>query len=234
MSNDRRRVAIVTGASRGIGAGIAEAFREAGYGVVASAVSIQPSAEHSLLAVAGDIADPATADNVMEQALDRFGRIDTLVNNAGIFIGKHFTDYTGDDLAAMLEVNLAGFFHITRRVLRQMLVQGGGHIVNMTASLVDHAQSSAPSGLAALTKGGLDAVTRALAIEYAASGIRVNAVMPGAIRTSQYDAASYADHHPLGRLGGIGDVVGAVLYLEQAGFVTGETIHVDGGLVAGH
>jgi NAD(P)-dependent dehydrogenase (short-subunit alcohol dehydrogenase family) len=233
----RVRIAIVTGASQGIGAGIAEAFREAGYGVVVTARSIQPSGDPDVLAVAGDIADPATADRVVEQALDRFGRIDTLVNNAGIFIGKHFTDYTAADLDAVLAVNLAGFFHITRRTIRQMLVQGGGHVVNLTSSLVDHARASPPSGLAALTKGGLDAVTRALAIEYAAAGIRVNAVAPGVIRTDVHDVASYAgfgDYHPLGRLGEVGDVVGAVRYLEEAGFVTGETVHVDGGLVAGH
>jgi NAD(P)-dependent dehydrogenase (short-subunit alcohol dehydrogenase family) len=187
--------------------------------------------------VAGDIADPATAERVVEQALDRFGRIDTLVNNAGVYIGKRFTEYTVDDLATMLAVNLSGFFHITQPVIRQMSSQGSGHIVNITASLVDHARSSSPSALASLTKGGLDAVTRWLAIEYAAAGIRVNAVAPGVIKTPIHDPASYegmADVHPLRRLGEIGDVVEAILYLEQATFVTGETLHIDGGLVAGH
>jgi NAD(P)-dependent dehydrogenase (short-subunit alcohol dehydrogenase family) len=237
MSDDGRRIAIVTGASRGIGAGIAEAFREAGYGVVATALSIDPSGDDDVLTIAGDIADPATAKRIVDETLGRFGRIDTLVNNAGIYIGKHFTDYTDDDLAAMLAVNLAAFFHITRRVLRQMLVQGGGHVVNMTTSLVDHARSSAPSGLTALTKGGLDAATRSLAIEYAAAGIRVNAVAPGVIRTAEHAPDTYdalRDYHPLGRVGEVDDVVGAILYLERASFVTGETVHVDGGLVAGH
>jgi NAD(P)-dependent dehydrogenase (short-subunit alcohol dehydrogenase family) len=234
---ERRRVAIVTGASQGIGAGIAAALRGAGYRVVATARSIPRSDDPDCLVVEGDIAEEATADRIVGESLDRFGRIDTLVNNAGVFIGKRFIDYTSDDLAAMLAVNLGGFFHLTQRCLRQMLAQGGGHVVNLTASIVDHARSSAPSGLAALTKGGLDAVTRSLAIEYAAAGVRVNAVAPGIIRTPLHDAASYdglADYHPLGRLGEVADVVGAVLYLERAAFVTGETVHVDGGLVAGH
>jgi NAD(P)-dependent dehydrogenase (short-subunit alcohol dehydrogenase family) len=234
---EQRRAAIVTGASQGIGAGIAAALRGAGYRVVATARSMPRSEDHDLLVVEGDISEAATADRIVGESLDRFGRIDTLVNNAGVFIGKRFIEYTSDDLAAMLAVNLGGFFHITQRCLRQMLAQGGGHVVNLTASIVDHARASAPSGLAALTKGGLDAVTRSLAIEYAAAGVRVNAVAPGIIRTPLHDAASYdglADYHPLGRVGEVADVVGAVLYLERAAFVTGETVHVDGGLVAGH
>jgi NAD(P)-dependent dehydrogenase (short-subunit alcohol dehydrogenase family) len=225
-------VAVVTGASHGIGAGLVAALRGAGYAVVGTARSIRPSDDPDLLTVQGDIADPGTARLVVEQALDRFGRIDTLVNNAGVFIGKPFTDYTLDDYAAITAVNLAGFFHITQRAIRQMVRQGGGHVVNISASLVDHADSTAPSALAALTKGGLAAVTRSLATEYAAAGVRVNAVAPGVIRTTA-DVASYeglADR----RVGGVSDVVGAILYLDRAGFVTGETLHVDGGQAAGH
>jgi NAD(P)-dependent dehydrogenase (short-subunit alcohol dehydrogenase family) len=234
---EERRVAIVTGASKGIGAGIAAALRGEGYRVAATARSMPRSEDHDLLVVEGDITQAATADRIVERTLERFGRIDTLVNNAGVYIGKRFVEYTPDDLAAVLAVNLGGFFHITQRCLPQMLAQGGGHVVNLTASTVEHARASAPSGLAALTKGGLDAVTRSLAIEYAAAGVRVNAIAPGIIRTPLHDPASYeglADYHPLGRVGEVADVVGAVLYLERATFVTGETVHVDGGLVAGH
>ena len=236
-SSEPKKVAIVTGASRGIGAGIAKAFVRAGYAVVATSRSIRPSGEPDVLVVPGDIAEAETAQQVVEQALDRFGRIDTLINDAGIFIGKPFTDYTPDDYAAMTAVNLAGFFHITQRAVRQMVDQGGGHVVNVTTSLVDHARSASPSALASLTKGGLDAVTRSLAIEYAARGVRVNAVSLGVIETPMHDPASYdglAAVHPLGRLGQIGDVVDGILYLERAAFVTGETLHIDGGQAAGH
>ena len=231
------KVAIVTGASRGIGAGIAQAFVRAGYAVVATSRSIRPSGEPNLLAVPGDIAEADTAQRLVEQALDRFGRIDTLINDAGIFIGKPFTDYTSDDFAAMTAVNLAGFFRITQRVVQHMVDRGGGHVVNVTTSLVDHARSASPSALASLTKGGLNAVTRSLAIEYAPRGIRVNAVSLGVIKTPMHDPASYdgqAALHPLGRLGEISDVVGGILYLEQATFVTGEILHIDGGQAAGH
>jgi NAD(P)-dependent dehydrogenase (short-subunit alcohol dehydrogenase family) len=174
---------------------------------------------------------------VVEQALNRFGRIDSLINNAGIFIGKPFTEYTIDDYAAVTAVNLAGFFHITQRAIRQMVDQGGGHVVNVSTSLVDHADSSRPSALAALTKGGLVAVARSLAIEYASRGVRVNAVSLGVVRTPLHDAASYAGMaalHPLGRVGDVSDVVDGVLYLQQATFVTGEILHIDGGQAAGH
>jgi NAD(P)-dependent dehydrogenase (short-subunit alcohol dehydrogenase family) len=156
---------------------------------------------------------------------------------AGIFIGKPFTEYTLDDYHANTAVNLTGFFHITQRVLLQMVSQGAGHIVNITTSLVDHADSQRPSALTALTKGGLAAVTRSLAIEYASRGVRVNAVSPGVIKTPLHDPASYdglAALHPVGRVGEIDDVVDAILYLEQATFVTGEVLHVDGGQAAGH
>jgi NAD(P)-dependent dehydrogenase (short-subunit alcohol dehydrogenase family) len=236
-SSETKKVAIVTGASRGIGAGIATAFVRAGYAVVATSRSIRPSGEPDVLAVPGDIAEAETAQRVVEQALDRFGRIDTLINDAGIFIGKPFIDYTPDDYASMTAVNLAGFFHITQRAVRQMVDQGGGHVVNVTTSLVESARSASPSALTSLTKGGLDAVTRSLAIEYAARGVRVNAVSLGVIETPMHDPASYeglAAAHPLGRLGQISDVVDGILYLERAAFVTGETLHIDGGQAAGH
>jgi NAD(P)-dependent dehydrogenase (short-subunit alcohol dehydrogenase family) len=232
-----RKVAIVTGASQGIGAGIAAAFDGVGYAVVATSRSIEPSGESDVLTVVGDIADAGTAERVVEQALDRFGRVDTLINNAGIFIGKPFTDYTPQDFDAITAVNLAGFFHVTQRAIRQMVIQGGRHVVNITTTLVDHARSGSPSALASLTKGGLAAVARSLAIEYAARGVRVNAVSLGVIKTPMHDPSEYdamAAAHPLGRVGEIDDVVAGILYLERATFVTGETLHIDGGQAAGH
>jgi NAD(P)-dependent dehydrogenase (short-subunit alcohol dehydrogenase family) len=230
-----RRVAIVTGASQGIGKGVAGAFRQAGYSVVATSRSIRPAAEPDLLTVQGDIAEAETARRVVDEALDRFGRIDSLINNAGIYIGKPFTDYTPGDYAAITAVNLAGFFHITQRVIPQMVIQGSGHVVNVSASLVDHADSRSPSALTSLTKGGLAAVTRSLATEYASRGVRVNAIAPGVIRTPVHDPASYEGMaEPIGRVGEIADVVDGILYLERATFVTGEILHVDGGQAAGH
>src|SRR3984885_8995996 len=232
-----RRVAIITGADGGIGAGLTDAFRQAGYAVVATSLSIPASDEPELLTVQGDITEPDTAQRVVGQALDRFGRIDSLINNAGIYIGKPFTDYTVDDYTAIAAVNLTGFFHITQRSIRQMVAQGGGHIVNISTSLVDHADSKRPSALASLTKGGLVAVVRSLAVEYASRGVRVNAVSLGVIKTPMHDPASYegmAALHPLGRVGEISDVVDGILYLERATFVTGEILHIDGGQAAGH
>jgi NAD(P)-dependent dehydrogenase (short-subunit alcohol dehydrogenase family) len=232
-----QKVAVITGASQGIGAGLVAAFRGAGYAVVGTARSMPSSDASDFLTVEGDIADVDTAQHVVEYALDRHGRIDSLINNAGIFIGKPFTEYTLDDFAAVTAVNLTGFFHITQRAIRQMLTQGSGHIVNITTTLVDHAHSKRPSALASLTKGGLAAATRSLAIEYASRGIRVNAVALGVIRTPIHDPASYtalAALHPIGRVGEIGDVADGILYLEAATFVTGEILHIDGGQVAGH
>src|SRR5436309_404342 len=216
--NESQKVVIITGADRGIGAGLATAFRRAGYAVVATSLAIPTSDESDFLTVRGDITDVDTARRVVDQALGRFGRIDTLINNAGIYIGKPFTDYTLDDYAAITAVNLTGFFHITQRSIRQMLTQGSGHIVNISTSLVDHADGTRPSALAALTKGGLAAVARSLAIEYASRGIRVNAVSLGVIKTPLHDPASYegmAGLQPIGRLGEISDVVDGILYLEQ-------------------
>jgi len=231
------KVAIVTGASRGIGAGVVAGFRAAGYAVVGTALSMPASDDAQYLTVEGDITEPATADEVLEKALDGFGRIDTLINNAGIYIGKAFTDYTVEDFRSITSVNLAGFFHITQRAIRQMAAQRSGHVVNVSTSLVDHADSSRPSALAVLTKGGLASVARSLAIEYASLGIRVNAVSLGVIETPMNDPASYASLarvHPLGRMGRIDDVVAGILYLERDTFVTGEILHIDGGQSAGH
>lgn len=234
---DVPKVAIVTGASRGIGAGLTVAFREAGYAVVGTASTIQPADAADFVTVAGDIAEPETAERIVARALDRFGRIDTLVNNAGIFIGKPFTDYSVEDYAAMVAVNLTGFFHVTQRVIRQMENQRSGHVVNVSTSLVGHARSDSPAALTALTKGGLDAVTRSLAIEYASHNVRINAVSLGVIQTQMHQAEEYAAlaaSHPLGRVGSVADVVDGILYLERATFVTGETLHIDGGQAAGH
>jgi NAD(P)-dependent dehydrogenase (short-subunit alcohol dehydrogenase family) len=230
-------VAIVTGASQGIGAGLVAGYRRAGYAVVGVARSLPASGdEGDYVAIGGDIAEAETARRAVDQALDRFGRIDTLINNAGVYIGKPFMQYTVEDYAAIVAVNLTGFFHITQLAIGRMVEQGSGHVVNISTSLVDSADSERPSALPALTKGGLVAASRSLAIEYASRGVRVNAVSLGVIRTPAHDPASYtelAPLHPLGRVGEVSDVVDAILYLERAGFVTGETLHVDGGQAAG-
>lgn len=236
MSTQQQKVAIVTGASQGIGAGLVKAYREAGFAVVANSRSIEPGSDAGVVAVAGSVGDRAVAQRIVDTAIERFGRIDTLINNAGVFIGKPFTEYTVEDFQRVIEVNVAGFFHVTQLALARMLERHHGHVVQVTTSLVDQPMTQIPAGLAALSKGGLDAVTRQLAIEYAARGIRVNAVSPGIIRTPMHppEAHGYLDAlHPVGHMGGIEDIVQAVLYLENAGFVTGETLRVDGGQHAG-
>ena len=231
------KVAVVTGASQGMGAALVEAFRARGYRVVATARSVKTTNDPDILAVPGDIADRKTAERAISASVERFGRIDTLVNNAGIFIAKPFTQYSEADFAVMLGVNLAGFFHITQLAIAEMEKRGGGHVVQITTSLVDHAMTGVPSVLASLTKGGLNAATKSLAIEYAKRGIRVNAVAPGVIKTPMHPVETHAQLdalHPVGHMGEIADIVGAILYLESASFVTGEILHVDGGQSAGH
>ncbi|MFE9692453.1 SDR family NAD(P)-dependent oxidoreductase [Micromonospora sp. NPDC005806] len=237
MSSQGQKVAVITGASQGIGAGLVDAYRKLGYGVVATSRSIGDADDPEIVTVRGDIADADTADRVITAALDRFGRIDTLVNNAGAFIAKPFTDYTDEDFDLVTGVNLAGFFHLTQRVLPHLLAVGGGHVVNITTSLVDQPNSNVPSVLASLTKGGLSSATKSLAIEYAGRGVRVNAVAPGIIKTPMHPVEfhdTYGGLHPVGRMGEISDIVDAVVYLESAPFVTGEILHVDGGQNAGH
>ena len=232
------KVAIITGASQGIGAGLVTGYRGRGWAVVASARTIEPSQDADLLTVAADITEPATADLIIDAALGRFGRIDTLVNNAGVYISKPFTDYTAADYATIVGVNLTGFFWLTRRAIAEMARRYGGHVVNITATLAEYASSGTPEVLAALTKGGLASATRSLAIEYASYGIRVNAVSPGIIQTPVHPPESYDDLGdrlpPLGRPGRVSDVVDGVLFLESSPYITGEILHVDGGQSAGH
>jgi len=234
---DSRKVAVVTGASQGIGAGLVEAFLEKGDRVVATSRSIKPSNNPDLITVAGDIGDPATGKRVIEEALANFGRVDTLVNNAGIFIPNAFTEYTAEQYAQILSTNLNGFFYVSQHAIKAMEKQGGGHVVQISTSLIDQANSSVPSVLASLTKGGLNAATKSLAIEYATRGVRVNAVALGTINTPMHAPETHeflAGLHPVGRMGEISDIVDAVLYLDGANFVTGEILHVDGGQSAGH
>jgi NAD(P)-dependent dehydrogenase (short-subunit alcohol dehydrogenase family) len=229
------KVAVITGSSQGIGAGLVAGYREKGWAVVASARTIKASEDPDVLTVAGDIAEPVTAHRIIGAALDRFGRIDTLVNNAGVFISKPFTDYTADDYALALGVNLTGFFWVTQRAIAEMAGRYGGHVVNVSATWAEVADSGTPSVLAALTKGGLAAATRSLAVEYASLGIRVNAVSPGTIQTPMHLPESYGGRlPPLGRFGQVSDVVDGVLFLEASPFITGEILHIDGGRIAGH
>jgi NAD(P)-dependent dehydrogenase (short-subunit alcohol dehydrogenase family) len=237
MSTQNQKVAIVTGASQGIGAALVEGYRKLGYAVVATSRTIAPVDDADVLTVQGDIADPATAERVVAAAVERLGRVDTVVNNAGVFVAKPFTEYTAEDYAAVTGINLAGVLHLTQRAVPHLPAQGGGHIVNVTTSLVDNADSRVPSVLASLTKGGVQSATKSLAVEYATRGIRVNAVSPGTIKTPMHTEETHeflTALHPVGRMGEVSDIVDAVLFLETAPFVTGEILHVDGGMSAGH
>ncbi|WP_429355268.1 SDR family NAD(P)-dependent oxidoreductase [Paraburkholderia sp. 32] len=237
MMSNSQKVVIVTGASHGIGAELVKAFRQRDYRVVATARSIKPSDDPNMVTVAGNIGDREVAKRVVSEAIRRFERIDTLVNNAGIFIAKPFTQYTAEDYAAVLNVNLNGFFHISQLAIAEMEKNRSGHVVQVTTSLVDHAISGVPSVLASLTKGGLNAATKSLAIEYAKAGIRVNAVSPGLIKTPMHAPENHealGALHPVGHMGEMSDIADAVLYLDSAPFVTGEILHVDGGQSAGH
>ncbi|MBP1871591.1 NAD(P)-dependent dehydrogenase (short-subunit alcohol dehydrogenase family) [Ensifer adhaerens] len=234
--SQEQKVVIITGASQGIGAALVQAYRSRNYRVVATSRSIGESGDPDVATVQGDIAKPETADRIVAVALERFGRIDSLVNNAGVFLSKPFTEFTLADYEHNLAVNVAGFFHITQRAAAEMLKQGSGHIVSITTSLVDQPIAGLPAALASLTKGGLNAVTQSLAMEFSKAGVRVNAVSPGIIKTPMHAPethAALATLHPVGRMGEIDDIVDAVLYLEAANFVTGEILHVDGGQHAG-
>ncbi len=237
MSEGAPKVAIVTGASQGLGEGILAGYRARGWHVVGVSRSIATAEEEDWGTVAGDVADPKTALRAVALARDRFGRVDTLVNNAGVFIGSAFTDYTSEQYAQMTRTNLDGFFYMTQAVLPLMIAQGSGHVVQIVTTLAEHANADFPSVLASMTKGGLAAATRSLAIEYAARGVRANAVSPGITATPMHPPETrdgLGRYHPLGRMGTVADVAQAVIYLEEASFVTDEILHVDGGQVAGH
>jgi NAD(P)-dependent dehydrogenase (short-subunit alcohol dehydrogenase family) len=231
------KVAIVTGASQGIGAGLVTAFLKRGYGVVANSRHITKDSpfppSDALALVAGDIADPDTATRIVDTALSRFDRMDVLVNNAGIFMSKAFTDFTIGDLRSLVAVNIEGFFYITQRVIKHLLLRkSGGSIVNITTTLAEHPIAGVNSAVPMITKGGLDAVTRSLAIEYAKQGIRVNAVAPGIVDTPMHkdDPREFLKTlQPMGQISTVSDIVDAVLYLTDAGQVTGEVLRVDGG-----
>jgi NAD(P)-dependent dehydrogenase (short-subunit alcohol dehydrogenase family) len=231
-----QKVVIVTGASRGIGAGMVRGFLNRNYRVVATSRSIKPSSERDLLTIAGDIGQSETADRIIEGALSHFGRIDTLVNNAGIFISKPFTDVSLQDWNTAIATNMAGFFYITQRAVDVMLRKNCGHIINITAALADAPTVKSPSLLAAITKGGLNAATKSLAIELAPQRIRVNAIAPGVINTPLHPQEKHpilAKMHPLGRLGEVPEIVEAALYLDAGPYLTGQILHVDGGRSVG-
>ncbi|MCX4149154.1 SDR family oxidoreductase [Paraburkholderia madseniana] len=235
--NTSQKVVVVTGASQGIGAETVKAFRKLDYRIVATARSIKPSEDPNIVTVAGDIADPATARRVIAEGVARFGRIDTLINNAGVFIAKPFTGYTSEDYASVTGVNLNGFFYITQLAIAEMEKNNSGHVVSITTTLAEHAIDGVPSVLASLTKGGLNAATKSLAIEYAKRGIRANAVAPGIIKSPMHAPETHGALgalHPMGHMGEMSDIVNAILYLDSALFVTGEILHVDGGQSAGH
>ena len=237
---DIRKAAIVTGASQGIGAGLVDAFLNRGYSVVANARNISKAnpfpASANLALVDGDIGDPKTAATIVDTAVSRFGRIDVLINNAGFFLPKPFTEYTTEDFDALVSTTLGGFLYVSQLAVKRMLKQKSGNIVNISTTLVDHPVAGVPVTVQVMAKGSLDAVTRALAMEYAKDGIRVNTVALGAIKTPMHKPETYEflkGLHPVGRMGEIKEVVDAVLFLTDATFTTGEILHVDGGAHAG-
>jgi len=240
MVNTQKTV-VVTGGSRGIGAGLVTAFLDRDYNVVANSRNISKSgtfeASDKLALVDGSIAEAATAAKIVEVAKNKFGSIDALVNNAGIYFSKHFTDYTIDDLRSLTSVNIEGFLFMSQLAIKQMLAQEtGGSIVNITTTLVGHPIAGINSAVPMITKGGLEAVTRSLAMEYVKQAIRVNAVAPGIVDTPMHknDPKEFLKTlQPMGRISEVRDIVDAIVYLTEAGQVTGEVLHVDGGAHVG-
>lgn len=232
-----QKTAVVTGASRGIGAGVVSAFLQRGYCVVANSRSItteKPFPPSSKLAVvAGDIADPGTAAKIIAAAVSQFGGVDLLINNAGMYVRKNFTDYTAEDLRSIVSVNIEGFLFITQLAVKQMVAQGtGGGVVNITASQASHPIAGVNVSVPMLTKGGLEAITRSLAMEYVQQGIRVNAVAPSVVNRPSYKddwKGFVTTFQPMAQIAEVKDIVDAIVYLTEASQVTGEVLHVDGG-----
>ncbi len=235
--SEKRKTAIVTGASQGIGAGLVRAFLEHGYNVVANSRQVSQSSEvaasNRVGLVDGDIGDPATAANIVEAALSRFGSIDALVNNAGIFIAKPFTDYTAEDIKALVSTNVEGFLYITQLSIKQMLAQKtGGSVVTITAALARNPVRGFTATVPMITKGGLETVTQHLAMEYAKDGIRVNAVAPGVVNTPLHKSTPrevMESLSPMGKPSSVKEIADAVMYLTEATTVTGDILYVDGG-----
>lgn len=233
-----KKTAIVTGASRGIGAGLVEAFLKAGFNVVATSRHISQSmtASSRLVLIDGDISKQETATKTLEAAVKHFGTVDVLVNNAGIYLAKPFTEFTTEDFNALVAINLLGFFYMTQLVVKQMLKQKSGNVVTISASSADQPIAGDNGSVSMITKGGLNTVTKSLAIEYAKQGIRFNAVAPGVVDTPMHKDANkefLKTLQPMGKMVAVQDIVDAVLYLSQAEQVTGEVLHVDGGAHAG-
>ena len=233
-----KKTAIITGASGGIGAGLVDAFLKEAYNVVATSLNASRSltATPSLVLINGDIGKQETAAKVVESAINNFGAIDVLVNNAGIFRTKPFIDFTTEDFNALVSTNLLGFLYMTQLTVKQMLKQKSGNVVSITAALADQPIAGENASVSMITKGGLNTVTRSLAIEYAKEGIRFNAVAPGVVDTPLHEGISndfLTTRQALRTITEVKDIVDAVLYLARAGQVTGEVIHVDGGSHAG-
>jgi len=227
---------IVTGAAKGIGAGVTNAFIERGYNVVANSLKITAStfaATERLAVVPGDIGDPSTAHQIASTATKTFGSIDGVVNNAGIFFTKPFTEYTAEDFEKLAATNLRGYIYITQLAVKQMLTQNaGGSVICLTSAMVEHPIAGIHASLAMVTKGGLEAITRSLAMEYAKDGIRFNAVAPGVVDTPMHagdSRESLQSLSPMGEISDIADIVDAIVYLTEARHVTGEVLHVDAG-----
>jgi NAD(P)-dependent dehydrogenase (short-subunit alcohol dehydrogenase family) len=236
----KRKTMIVTGAAKGIGAGVTSAFLERGYNVVANSLNITEStfpATERLATVAGDIGDPATARAIAAKAMEKFGSIDGVVNNAGIFFTKPFTEYTTEDFAQLSRTNLEGYIHITQLAVAQMVKQGsGGSVTCVTTSLAQHPIAGVNASFVLVTKGGLEALTRSLAMEYVTQGIRFNAVAPGIVDTPMHanDPKDFLKTlSPMGEISDVADIVDAIVYLTEARHVTGEVLPVDGGAHVG-